>query len=274
MSSTVEGEIEFTWPGIDKPLKTWYKVAGDLSRAQTASPDTPLIILHGGPGFPSTYLNSLFGLAMTHNIPVIIYDQIGSGHSTRLPEKAGDGAFWTEALFIAQLKDLITHLKLREYDIMGHSWGGMLGSRFAAQQPEGLRRLVLFSVPASADLWAEAQSELLNELPEDVQVVIRKHEADGTTSSPEYQEVMVGYYAQFSCRVDPIPNDLATSLEEMEEDPTVIKTMCVVCSIDLSFNLFSVLWLFLGNKLILCCEQGGLIRVPHDRYAQRLDHYQ
>jgi len=248
MSSAVEGEVEFTCPGVNKPLKTWYKIAGDLS--QTAS-CTPLIILHGGPGFPSTYLSPLFGLAVTHDIPVIIYDQIGSGRSTHLPEKGRDGAFWSEALFIAQLEDLITHLKLREYDIMGHSWGGMLGSRFAAQRPQGLRRLVLMSAPASMDLWVEAQTRLLKELPEDVQEELKKHEAEGTTESPEYEAAMFKYYARFLCTVNPMPADLVASFAGMKENPAVYMTMCVVLRPSFALPL---LWML----LLLLETDGGL----------------
>ena len=40
-----EGEVPFDWPEAGKPCKTWYKVFGDL-----ASTQTPLVILHGGPG--------------------------------------------------------------------------------------------------------------------------------------------------------------------------------------------------------------------------------
>ncbi|ODN70359.1 L-amino acid amidase [Methylobrevis pamukkalensis] len=82
--------------------KTWYRVTGDL-----AGPKTPLIVLHGGPGCTHDYVDSFKDLAATGRA-VIHYDQIGNGHSTHLPEKGGD--FWTPALFMAELDNLIDHL--------------------------------------------------------------------------------------------------------------------------------------------------------------------
>ena len=62
------------------------------------------------------------------DIPLILYDQIGNGLSTHLPEKKGDEEFWTEDLFHRELENLLAALKLDEsgYDLIGHSWGGMM----------------------------------------------------------------------------------------------------------------------------------------------------
>ena len=59
MSSTasprvVEGEADFNYPAAGKPLKTWYKVTGDLTPTSI-----PLFILHGGPGVGSEAYNIL-----------------------------------------------------------------------------------------------------------------------------------------------------------------------------------------------------------------------
>lgn len=48
----------------------------------------------------------------------------------------GDTAFWTEALFIAQLENLLGHLSIQDdFDLLGHSRGRMLGARFATTHP-------------------------------------------------------------------------------------------------------------------------------------------
>ena len=103
-----EGDLEWTAPGLDAPMKTRYRVVGDLSTPSS----TPLILLHGGPGAVSDYLFPLTTLYTRHGIPLVFYDQLGNGRSSHLPEKKGDGAFWTEALFLDELARLLAHLGL------------------------------------------------------------------------------------------------------------------------------------------------------------------
>jgi L-proline amide hydrolase len=56
-----------------------------------------------------------------------MYDQLGCGKSTHLPEKAGDGEFWTTQLFLDELDNLVGNLLGDgKYDLLGQSWGGMV----------------------------------------------------------------------------------------------------------------------------------------------------
>ncbi|KAL9086774.1 MAG: hypothetical protein Q9159_003993 [Coniocarpon cinnabarinum] len=144
-----EGVIEFDVPAAGKECKTWYKVVVNIKS------DIPLIIVHGGPGAAHEYLQGLEALHEKHRIPLIFYDQIGCGNSTHLKEKAGDESFWVEDLFHRELDNLVDHLGLREsgFDIFGHSWGGMMGSSYAAKRPDGLRRLIIANAPASVETW-------------------------------------------------------------------------------------------------------------------------
>ena len=154
-------------PGVEKPCTTYYKVVGDLKSTSAI----PLIVLHGGPGFEHNYLLPIADLASPpYAIPVVFYDQIGGGRSTHLPEKNGDELFWTEQLFVDEFFNLLAHLGTKEYDVLGHSWGGMLGARIAIEQPAGLRRLILTDALASMVTWAAEVRKLLKKLPQDIQV--------------------------------------------------------------------------------------------------------
>ena len=119
---TTEGTLDFTVQGIDEPCKTWYTIFGSLTDSVR-----PLVVLHGGPGVPHYYLLPIADIATKYGeAPVIMYDQLGCGNSTRLPEKAGDGAFWTVDLFLSELENLLTKLGIiDDYDLLGQSWGGM-----------------------------------------------------------------------------------------------------------------------------------------------------
>ena len=59
-------------------LRTWYRVVGDLDQPGPAR--FPLLVLHGGPGGPSDYLEPLEELADTGR-PIVFYDQLGCGNS-------------------------------------------------------------------------------------------------------------------------------------------------------------------------------------------------
>ncbi|KAJ7649294.1 proline-specific peptidase [Mycena rosella] len=216
----VEGEVDFSVPAAGKLCKTWYKVVGNLGSRR------PLVALHGGPGVNHSYLLVLADLTRAYSIPVILYDQLGSGYSTHLPEKMGDVSFWTEQLFLDELDNLLRHLGIQDdYDLLGHSWGGMLGSRHAVAQPEGLKHLVLSSSPADMGLWIKAQNGLRTKLSQDVQDTLDKHERDGTTESAEYQAAVSVFYARYLCRIDPMPEPLVEGLGWIEKDPTVYLTM-------------------------------------------------
>jgi proline-specific peptidase len=214
--------LGFTPPHAGKLCRTWYTIFGTL-----APGIRPLICLHGGPGIPHNYLLPIRHLASPpHNIPVIMYDQLGCGNSTRLPEKKDDGSFWTVELFLSELDNLLEKLGIQDgYDILGQSWGGMLGACHAIRQPKGLNKLIIANSPASMELWVQAAKKLLSKLPEDVQETLLKHERDGTTDSEGYETAMEWYYDRHVCRVKPTPEELVASFAALKEDNTVYLTM-------------------------------------------------
>ncbi|KAI0112209.1 proline iminopeptidase [Nemania sp. FL0031] len=215
-----EDLLSFEAPGAGKPSKTWYKIVGNL---QTP----PLILLHGGPGAGHEYMTPMLDIYEKYKIPVILYDQIGCGRSTRFPEKNGDDSFWTFGLFIKELENLVTHLKLHQlgFYILGQSWGGMLGAAYASQRPEGLRKLILAGAPASIPLYAKGCRDLLSQMPQGNRTVIEECEAKGDFESEEYEVASFAFYQQHLCRLDPFPDQLMQSLSHLKEDPSAYLTM-------------------------------------------------
>ncbi|KAI4151456.1 MAG: hypothetical protein LQ340_003484 [Diploschistes diacapsis] len=222
------GEIEFKVPGLADPCRTWYKVFGELS-AGDGSKRPPLVVLHGGPGACHEYLLPFADLAAKYSIPCIFYDQIGNGASTHLREKNGDTDFWTPQLFRRELDNLVDHFDLRKgrgFDILGHSWGGCLGSSYAALRPKGLRRLVIANSPASMELWAKSAEQLLDKMPANIAKTIRDCEAKWEFESEEFKEAITAVYKKHLCRVEPYPAPEAEIAEKrLTEDPTVYGTM-------------------------------------------------
>jgi L-proline amide hydrolase len=197
--------------------KTWYQVTGDLK-----SNKLPVVMLHGGPGAAHNYILSYAGLA-ARGRAVIHYDQLGCGNSTHLPD--APKAFWTPRLFLDELENLTRHLGIADaYQVVGQSWGGMLGAEHGITQPAGLKALVIANSPASMTMWVKEANRLRGLLPKDVQATLLKHEAAGTTSSEEYNAAVRVFYDRHLCRV-PWPPEVAASFAQIEQDPTVYHTM-------------------------------------------------
>lgn len=209
--TVTEGEAPF------RGYRTWYRVTGDL-----ASGKTPVVIAHGGPGCTHDYVDSFKALAEAGRA-VIHYDQLGNGRSTRLREK--DPSFWTVELFLDELSNLIAHLGITDHYLLGQSWGGMLGAEYAVRRPEGLRGLVIADSPASMPLWIAEANRLRADLPPEVQAVLLRHEAAGTTDHPDYKAATEVFYARHVCRIVPPPPDVARTFAAMAEDSTVYNAM-------------------------------------------------
>lgn len=101
---------------------------------------TPLIGVNGGPGLSHVYMlqNDVWPrLSLTRQ--VILYDQRGTGASTRIAPNAPQ----TMAAQVADLEALRAHLAFPKIDLLGDSYGGMLAMAYAAAHPDRIHKLVL-----------------------------------------------------------------------------------------------------------------------------------
>ena len=217
-----EGFVQLDIPDAGKPCQTWYKIFGSIGSSQL-----PLICVHGGPGACHEYLLSLEDIATIHGKPIVLYDQLGNGKSTRLPEKAGDEGFWTENLFLKELDALLAHLGLHDgrYDLLGQSWGGMLAARFAAQRPKGPRKLVLASSPASIEEMQRTIKPLREALPMETRETLDKYEAAEDWTSGPYEEACMVFYKRHVCRLEEWPPEFLATLGHLSDDTTTYGTM-------------------------------------------------
>jgi L-proline amide hydrolase len=101
----------------------------------------------------------------------------------------------------------------------------MLGAEHGVRRPAGLNSLVISDSPASMVLWVQEADRLREALPPEVQQALLRHEAAGTTDSPEYATAVRVFYDRHLCRLDPWPESLNRSFRYMQEDPTVYHTM-------------------------------------------------
>lgn len=175
--------------------RVWYRIFG-------SGTETPLLLLHGGPGAPSYYLDPLARLADER--PVIFYDQLGAGRS----DQPTDTSLWHTERFVEELAQVRRALGLDEVHILGHSWGSMLAVDYMLTDPKGVRSLILASPALSVRRWMEDARRLLKALPDSLQQTIVQHERDGTTDAPAYQAAVMAYYHRYLSRSDPWPAEM------------------------------------------------------------------
>ena len=164
--------------------RIWYHRVG-------AGKGTPLVLLHGGPGSCSYYLKPLLELADER--PVIIYDQLGCGKSDR----PTDTTLFTVDRYVRELQALRDSLGLREIHLLGHSWGAMLAEAYMATEPTGVRSVIFASPLVTTAQWERDADSLILALPDSMRAAISTHEANGTTSAPEYASATRAYYALY-----------------------------------------------------------------------------
>ncbi|MCB0033235.1 MAG: proline iminopeptidase-family hydrolase [Anaerolineales bacterium] len=160
----------------------------------------PLLVLHGGPGSThNSYYEPLTQLAHKHRI--ILYDQLGCGHS----ERPDDPSLWTLARFVEEVEAVRAHFGLKQFALLGHSWGGALAMDYMMTYGTAVARLILMGPLLSTALWLADAQRLKNGLPSDVVELMNQHEQAGTTDSADYNYAVNMFYEHHVCRVKEVP---------------------------------------------------------------------
>lgn len=182
----------------------WYRIAGDRQA-------TPLVIVHGGPGATHDYLEPLDALADER--PVVFYDQLGAGKS----DAPDDMELWTNERLIAELGRILDGLSFDRVHLLGQSWGTIIAAEYALRSPERLASLILASPALSVPRYAAGAEALRAALPADVRAVLDRHEAAGTMDSDEYQKASMEFYVRHVCRLDPWPDPLMRTFNQLNQ---------------------------------------------------------
>ena len=107
-----------------------------------------MIFLRGGPGVPDMAGDAAFLRPLSdEGFDVYVYDEIGSGGSTRLV----DPTRYTVPRDVADLEHVRTLIGADQLVLVGHSYGGLLyAADYLAAHPDHVAKLVLIS-PQSLD---------------------------------------------------------------------------------------------------------------------------
>jgi proline iminopeptidase len=100
----------------------------------------PVVFLHGGPGVPDMKGDSgYFGRLAGDGFDVYVYDEVGSGRSSRLADPTG----YTLQRDVTDLEEIREEIETEKVVLIGHSYGGTLAAAYAASHPERVERMVL-----------------------------------------------------------------------------------------------------------------------------------
>ncbi len=181
--------------------KIWYSVTGSGDK-------TPVLLLHGGPGSTSYYLNPLLPLGKDR--PVIMFDQLGCGRSDRIT----DTTLMTMDNHIDQIRSLLSHLNVKEFYLYGHSWGTMLGTDYYLKYPDDIKGLILASPCLSAQMWIADADTLISTLPDSIQLILEQSRQNLITDSTKLVAAIKVYSNNFYNRKQPVSEDVAKSNAE------------------------------------------------------------
>lgn len=105
-----------------------------------------IVILHGGPGFSHQYMKPQLDSLLSSHFTLLYYDQRGSGWSTG--EK--DTLRLNVENFVEDLEQIRDHFKLAKLNLLGHSFGGLLGMYYSIQYPQKVKSLILVDPDAAS----------------------------------------------------------------------------------------------------------------------------
>ncbi len=192
---------------IVKGGKIWYQIFGSEKKT------TPVLLLHGGPGFPSDYFKPLQELASDR--PVILYDQLGCGRS----DKPDDTSLWNVKRFAEELSTLRIELGLDSIHLFAHSWGTMLAAEYLSTRPQGIKSIIFSGPVFSTKHHLQNVNQIKLKLPSYIRDTILFHEKNGTLQSGAYVKAYDEYLKIHWCKIFPYPKEIEESLQLFGTSP-------------------------------------------------------
>jgi proline iminopeptidase len=168
----------------------------------------PLLIVHGGPGVPCSYVYGAHVQYAAEGFDVVSWDQLGCGRSDR-PD---DPALWTVPRFVEEVEAVRQQLGWDRFLLLGNSWGGMLGLEYCLSHLDRVRALVIGNSAASMPRLIRGFDRVKLALGEATARMMALREAEGTTAHPEYEAARTLLMYRHMCRMDAWPQPLLDAM--------------------------------------------------------------
>ena len=184
--------------------KVWWRREGD-------GDGLPILLLHGGPGAASYYLEP-FAERLAEHRPVVIFDQLGCGRS----DQPDDPKLWTLDRACQEVDDVRAALGLEHCHLLGQSCGGWLGIEYLCRGTTGIERVVLASTSASMRQFGEESLRLIHALPPAVCETILDLSEARQYDDPAFVAASMEFYRRHVCRLDPWPEAMVLTADELD----------------------------------------------------------
>ncbi len=135
---------------------TFYFTTSDSVQlyVRVAGKGTPCVFVHGGPGSTSYYFEAFEGAKMMEQqMQMVYFDQRGCGRS----DSAANNNY-SLARLEQDLEELRTALGYKKWAVMGHSFGGIVITNYAAHYPRSVA--ALYMLHGTVNMEASMRSHL------------------------------------------------------------------------------------------------------------------
>lgn len=117
----------------------------------------PIVMLHGIRGYARTF--GPLAQALLPGFRTIAWDQRGRGASDWDPA----GNYYNDT-YVRDIEDVVEHLGLGRFDLLGHSMGGIAAYVYAATHPHKIRRLIIEDAGPGASEDSSGSARIRQEL--------------------------------------------------------------------------------------------------------------
>ena len=151
-----------------------------------------VVLLHGMNFFGEAWTDTI-AILRKEGYRVIVPDQIGYGRSSK------PILHYSISTHAANTKRLIDHLGIKTTDIVTHSMGGMVASRFAASYPDAVGNLAMINQIGLTDArlarpWRETAEVYKASLARDYAEIVKGMRAYYVNWKPEYMKYVRIHY--------------------------------------------------------------------------------
>ena len=183
----------------------------------------PILLIHGGPGLTSSYLEPFAALSDVR--PVFTWDQLECGRSDR----PNDRSLWTIERFVEELDLVRSALTPGPVHVLGHSWGTTLAMEWlVTRRPADVASVILASPCINTPRWIEDTRALVAELSPEARAAVAEAERTGDFHTAAYQRVAWGewVHAHIARQLSPEAiESLIGSLADMNANLEILEYM-------------------------------------------------
>jgi proline iminopeptidase len=122
--------------------------------------DEAIVLIHGGPGSSHLFYRP-FCESLVSTLPVLVYDQIGSGFSSKVTHPAK----LVVADFVEELSLLRKKLGLKKLHLFSHSWGAVIATEYTVKYSRYVASNIFFSPFFDTRDWIQDANKLLKTIP-------------------------------------------------------------------------------------------------------------